>query len=300
MIVFPLALFFTLGYLFKRYFSYHENTGQILTRIILNVTLPATIILSTSNTKNISQSLYLPFIAIIIQLAMFIVFYTLAGKLKLPETTESVFVTVPLISNTLLFLAPFFYLAYGDQGLTRVILYDIGNAIMIYFIAQGIFIFNQHSRFNYAGSVKAVLTSAPLWAFFIGLLLTALDVAIPEFLLKPLGVLKEVNVFFPMFVLGFYFRPTFDRIKFVLFTVFFRMFLGLPLGLAISFLFSNPLDKLTVIMASCAPIGMMSLIFSAEYKKDTFFASSIVSYSMILGLILCSFLDYFFRGLGWL
>lgn len=67
MVVFSLGLFFLLGYLFKTYFSYSEDqVGQILARIILNVTLPATVFYSASNTENVSQSFLLPVAAIII------------------------------------------------------------------------------------------------------------------------------------------------------------------------------------------------------------------------------------------
>ncbi len=299
MIVFPLVLFFILGYLFKVHFAYTENAGKILTRLIINITLPATILISTSNTKDIAHVLYIPLVAVVIQLLMFVIFYLLARKLKLAPETESVFVTIPLITNTLLFMAPFFYLAYGDQGLTRVVLYDIGNAFTIYFFAQAIFIFYGKGHFNLFSSIKPILASVPLWAFFLGLIISLLDLSIPEMFLKPLSILKEVNVFLPMFILGFYFQPTLKQIKLVLFSVTFRMLLGLAIGVVVSFLLTNSMDRITVIMAASAPIGLMSLIFSAEYEKDTQFASSIVSYSMILGLIMCTILDHIFRIIGW-
>lgn len=298
MVVFSLALFFLLGYFFKTWFSYSEDqAGQILSRIILNVTIPATIFYSASNTQNISEAFLLPVAAILIQLFMFGIFYLLARKFQLERDTECVFITTPLITNVLLFMGPFFYLAYGDEGLTRLIFFDMGNAMTIYFIAQPIFRFSGLRNLNFLSSLKMIFSSAPIWAFILGLLFGGLGLSIPDVLQEPLHILKEANIFLPMFLLGFYFHPSLEKIRLVLFTVFFRMLLGLLIGVGISFLFPNPMDKITIIMCTSAPIGMMSLIFSSEHRKDIPFSSSIVSYSMLIGLVLTFVLDFVFKAI---
>jgi predicted permease len=298
MLILPLALFFVLGYLFKTHFSYSEDAGQILSRLILNITLPPTIFLAAGNTENFTQAYFLPLAALSIQILIFGIFLLISSQLKLEKNTECVFITAPLINNTLFFLAPFLYLAYGDPGLTRLILYDIGNAITIYFIAQTLFSFYGEKRFNFIASLKIILFSPPLWAFALGLLFGRTGLIIPEFILKPLLIIKETNAFLPMFVLGFYFLPTLQKIKLVLFTISSRLLLGLLIGLGISYFFVNPLDKIIIIMAATAPVGLLSLIFASEHGRDTKFASDIVSYSMILGLFVCTAIDYIFRYLG--
>lgn len=299
MVVFSLVMFFLLGYFFKTYFSYSEDqAGQILSRIILNVTLPATIFYSASTAQDISKSFFLPVAAILIQLFMFGIFYLLARKFQLERDTECVFITTPLITNILLFMGPFFYLSYGDQGLTRLILFDMGNAMTIYFIAQPILRFSGQKNLNILSNMKMILSSVPIWAFVLGLFFGGLGLAIPDFLQEPLHILKEANIFLPMFLLGFYFHPSLEKVRLVLFTVFFRMLLGLLIGVGISFLFPNPMDKVTLIMCTSAPIGLMSLIFTSEYRKDISFSSSIVSYSMLIGLVLTFVLDLFFKGIG--
>lgn len=301
MVIFSIALFFFLGYLFKTYYSYSEDqVGQMLSRIILNVTLPATIFISASNTGGFSQAIFLPVAAFCLQVFMLGIFYFLARRFRLEQDTECVFLTTPLMTNTLLFMAPFFYLTYGDQGLARIILYDMGNAVTIYFIAQAIFILYGQGKFNFLYGLKKIITSIPLWAFFLGLLFGGLHLTIPQIILDPLLIMKEVNIFLPMFLLGFYFRPSLEKIRLVMFTVFFRMLLGLLAGIGISFFFPNPIDKVTLIMGASAPIGLMSLIFSSEYKKDTRFSSGIVSYSMIGGLVLTFVLDLVFKSIGWI
>lgn len=298
-LVFPLIIFSLSGYFFKVIFSYSEDMGQILNKIILNITLPATIFLSfATSPQKIAQAGFLPVAGFSIQLSIFIVFFLLGKNLELDKKTECVFITNPLISNTLLFLAPFFYLAYGDVGITRLSLYDIGNAITIYFLAQTIFKSYEKKKFDFFSALKALLSSVPIWAFFLGMIVGELNLTVPEYILKSIAILREVNVFLPMFVLGFYFKPITSNLKLVLGTIFSKMFLGLLIGIGVSFMFHSPMDKITVIMGASAPVGVMSLIFASLYEKDTEFASSLVSYSMILGLIMISILNYFFGLFG--
>lgn len=297
-LVLPLILFFLIGYFFKKFFSYPEDTGEILAKIILYITLPITIFLSVSTTDSISQSLQLPFACLIIQLLMFAVFYLIAKKIRLDKDTECIFITAPLITNTLLFMAPFFYLAYGAEGITKLILYDIGNAVTMYFLAQNFIKFPGGKGFNFTACFKTLFSSVPIWAFIFGLLMSGFALSIPESLLKPMQIVREVNVFLPIFLLGFYFVPELDRIKLVLGTVSLRMILGLILGIGFSFMFINPMDKITVILAAAAPIGVLSMIFASQFQRNIRFASSIISYSTILALLVVAVLNFIFGIIG--
>lgn len=229
---------------------------------------------------------------------MFGIFFLLARRFQLEKDTECVFITTPLITNVLLFMGPFFYLAYGDSGITRLILYDLGNAITIFFIAQPMFRFSKQSNFDFLSGLKMILSSVPIWAFILGFLFGGLGLSIPDILQQPLRILKEVNVFLPMFLLGIYFHPSLEKIRLVLFTVLFRVPLGILIGVGVYFIFPDPMDKVTVIMCTSAPIGLMSLIFASEYRKDISFSSSIVSYSMLIGLVLTFVLDLVFKAIG--
>lgn len=298
--VFPLILFFFIGYIFRLKFKYPEEFGQVITRIILNITLPVTLFLSfISNVRNIGEGIYLPLVALAIQLILFGLAYIVTKKTEMDIKTECVFITSPLITNTMLFLSSYFYLVYGDYGLTRLGLYDIGNSITIYFIAQTLFASYENKKFNIKQGVKTLLTSAPIWAIVGGLIIGWLGIVIPEMLLKPLKIIREVNTFLPMFALGFYFKPILDGMKLVMGTIFLKMVLGLILGVGFAMLFGGTMDKITIIMSASAPVGIISLVFASIYDKDTKFASNLVSYSIAFGIVLLMILNYSFTLFGW-
>lgn len=299
MVIFALALFFLLGYCFKTYYSYSEDQiGQVLSRIVLNITLPATVFFSASNSKGVSQSFLLTIAAISIQLFMYGIFRFIARKKQLEKDTECVFVTTPLASNVMLFMSPFFYLSYGDVGLNHLILYDLGNSVTIFLASQPIYKFANQKNNNFLASLKLVFKSVPIWAFFIGIIFAQLGLSIPALLQEPLQIIKEVNTFLPMFLLGIYFRPSLDKIGLVSFTVLFRATLGILIGIGVSFFFTDPMDKVTIMMCAAAPIGVINLIFASEYKKDISYCSSIVSYSLLLGLLITYVYDMVFRAIG--
>lgn len=298
-LVFPFVVFFAIGYLFKIKFAYSEEMGQIITKIVLYITLPVTIFLSfVSNTKNLGNAIFLPIVTVVIHLTLFGITYLVVRSLKLDKKTECVLITSPLTSNIMIFLSPYFYLAYGDAGLTRLSLYDVGNSITVYFIAQTLFMSYENKKLSFITGIRKLLMSAPIWALLAGLIVGGIGFIIPEFILKPLKIIREVNTFLPMFILGFYFKPAIDNVKLIFGTIFIKMFLGLCFGIMLSFLFTEPLDKITIILASSAPVGVMSLVFASVYGKDTKFAANLVSYSIAVGIVIITILDYSFKIFG--
>jgi predicted permease len=292
----PILVFFCLGYAFKTLLNCPENTGQFLSKLILKVTIPATIFLSVNNTEHIRDSLLIPAAAFGLQVAMFGIFLYIAKKLALSRADECIVSAMPLIANTLVFMAPFFYLAYGDEGLTRVVLYYLGNAITIYFLAPIVYNAYGSQKLDLLSGLKTIYTSFPVWAFVLGLIWNALDLGIAEPVAKTLNILKESNVFLTMFFLGFRFMPRLNQGKLVFTAIALKNIFGFLAGVSVCLLFSNPLDKITIIMGAMAPVGVMGLIYAEVYLKDTHLASSLVSYSMVVGVIIYTILLSFFQA----
>ncbi len=298
-LVLPLAAFFFLGYYFRVRLSLPVESGQILTQIIFYLTLPATVFLSFhGNVENLGNAVLMPFLAVIINLTLFFINRPFAARLKIHENARVVFSTAPLITNVMLFLSPYVYLAYGGEGLVRLSLYDAGNAFTVYMLAQPLMAMDAGGRFSYKDGLRAISRSIPMWAIVVGVMVGVMHTSIPNLLLKPLEILRDANAFLPMFTLGFFFSPDTDDLRHILLLAFNKMGLGLALGISLSFLFSDSLDRMILILAASAPLGALSLVLASLYNKDTRFASSAVSYTILIGTILLLLLDYSFRFLG--
>ena len=291
----PILVFFSLGYIFRTFLKYPGNIGDFLTKLLLKVTIPATVFLAVVNTKDLADSWLIPVAAFILQMLLFVVFLFIAKQKSLPKSEECVIAAVPLIANTLIFMAPFFYLAYGDAGVTRVILYYIGNAITIYFVAPVVYNSYGSNTLDLSSGLKAIYTSFPVWAFVLGLVFNLLGICIPDPIEETCRVLKEASAFLAMFFLGFRFIPHLEDKKLILSTVAMKNVLGFLVGALFSFLFANTLDKITIIMGAMAPIGVMGLVYADYYLKDSRLAPGLVSGSMVVGIIVFTLLISFFQ-----
>lgn len=292
----PILIFFILGYVFKAVMKFPDVVGQFLSKLILKVTIPATVFLSVSSAANVSDHIMVPFLACSLQLVLFVIFRFVAKRLHLEAAEECVMSAVPLIANTLIFMAPFFYFAYGDVGMIQVVLYYMGNAVTIYFVAPFVYNMYNNKGVNIKSGLKAIFTSFPVWAFFIGLLWNVTNWGVPAPIESALTTLKTTSVFITMFFLGFRFTPHITNKKLVFGTIAMKNVLGLAIGICASLLLPNTLDKLTIIMGAVAPIGVMGLVYADVYLKDTKFASSLVSYAMVVGVVVYTLMISFFQA----
>lgn len=286
-ILIPILFFICSGYFIKKFYGMSDDKATVLSKIIFNITLPATIFASFLTTaQTIGQSFLLPIAALVIQLGMFVFFWLIANKFQIRDYQRCVFITAPLIGNIMLFLAPFILLAYGEQALSKLMLYHVGNTLTIYFLAHAIFRQCNDARFALIAGVKETLRSAPVWALILGLLGAGVGVTIAEPIQQILTILKNVNIFLPMFLLGYYFKPLMENAKLVLNTVFLKLSMGLLFGFTVSLVFTDPVDRMIVILCAAAPVGVNSLVYASMYGKDAGYAANLISYSMLAGIIL--------------
>lgn len=299
-LVLPLAAFFILGYVFRLGLRIPLSSGQVLTQMIFYLTLPAVVFLSfLGGVDQLGSALLMPLLAIGINLTLYLINRPVTARLLLHENARPVFGTAPLITNIMLFLSPYVYLAYGAEGLVRLSLYDAGNALTCYMLAQPLMAAGSGKQATVRDGLKAISRSFPMWALLLGLGAGALQLQLPVMVLKPLEILRDANAFLPMFALGFYFSPAAEDARHIALLIVMKMGLGLMLGCTLSLLFSNPLDKMILILASGAPLGALSLILASLYGRDTRFAAGAVSYSIVVGTLMLPLLDWAFRLAGY-
>lgn len=73
------------------------------------------------------------------------------------------------------------------------------------------------------------------------------------------------------------------------------MFLGLALGFIFVTIFNlEGINKIIILIASASPVGYNTLTFASLEKLDKEFASSVISYSILTGIILTPLLLFLF------
>lgn len=119
-----------IAYLCKRIGILTENDGKSLSKIILNITLPALILITISNIRMDSALIIIPFFPLLYSSAIltagFIIFRNADRKRK------GILLMCSLGFNIGLFAYPIIYGIFGTDGLKYIAMFDIGNAFVIF------------------------------------------------------------------------------------------------------------------------------------------------------------------------
>ena len=280
----PVILVFFIGFFLKRVKILHYDNGDLLLKIVFNLTLPALVFISVAEVELSINFIYLPIIAALMILINFSFAFLYSKKLHLTNTTRGTFIIGSMIMNTG-FVLPFVLARYGNEALAIYTIFDFGNMLMIftfgYFIAM---------RFGETGNekidLKKFLKLPPIWALFFGLVFNLMGWEISTMTQNIFEMIGTPTVFLTMLALGCYFHPHIKNLPNIVMVLGIRILGGLIFGILLSNLlgFEDMLRKVVIICTS-APVGYNTLVLSSLENLDKEFAASLVSISLILGII---------------
>ncbi len=276
----------------KKIKLFTSSTADTLLKIVFYVTLPALTFLSGSTAELSLQFFYLPIIAIAIVLIIFSVSYPISKKFNLPKATQGTFLVGTLIMNTG-FTLPFVLAAYGNQGLAIYTIFDFGNTLMIFTFAYYFAIkFGKNEKSKIP--IKKFLLLPPIWGLILGIIFNLLKFELQPTVLNFLEIVGKPTIFLVILSLGIYFSPKVTNLEKMLTVFSLRIGLGLCLGFIAVNIFNIEGIMRTLIVIFCgAPVGYNTLIFASLEELDKEFAASLVSISLLLGIVYVPLLIYF-------
>ncbi|MBT5419572.1 MAG: AEC family transporter, partial [Candidatus Cloacimonetes bacterium] len=269
-----------------------SSTADTLLKIVFYVTLPALTFLSGSTAILTLKFFYLPIIAIAVVLIIFSVSFPLSKKFNLPKATQGTFIVGTLIMNTG-FTLPFVLAAYGNQGLAIYTIFDFGNTLMIFTFAY-YFAIKYGNKENSKIQIKKFLLLPPIWGLILGITYNLLKFELHPTAINFLEIVGKPTIFLVILSLGIYFSPKVTNLGKMLTVFSLRIGLGMALGLLAVYLFNIEGIMRTLVVLFCgAPVGYNTLIFASLEELDKEFAASLVSISLLLGIIYVPILIYF-------
>jgi hypothetical protein len=176
---------------------------------------------------------------------------------------------------------------YGNEGLARMVLIDVGNAFFVFSVVYILATFYGDNNVSKSFIAKKLLISPPLWALVLALIINIFNLTIPTVLMNTVQTISYMIVPLIMIALGIYFSPKIFGLTHEFLAVFIRMGLGLLLGLAIVNFFNIAgMTAAVILIALASPIGYNTLTFSSLEKLDDEFAASMISVSIVCGILL--------------
>lgn len=276
-----------LGYALKRVHIVPREAADHLIKLVFHIFLPATLIHSLIKLPLTPSLLVLPVSGFLVALLCYLSGFLIKDYLNMNRKTRGSFLIACGAMNQGLFTYPFFIMYLGDEGLSYVAFYDVGQAILALTLGYYIAIKFGNASVDYRRLMKKMLAFPVLWAFSFALLINSLSLTS---IIQPIHPLIEMlhNCTVPliMFSLGIFMEPRIREAKAMTAVIFTRFLLAFLFAYLLVSVFNlQGLERITVLIASVAPPAMITLVYSVEEKLDTEFTAALISISIVIGLI---------------
>ena len=182
---------------------------------------------------------------------------------------------LPIIfANTINIPLPIIYLAFGDEGVAKAMLYYIPNGLLVY--SLGVYMASGHS--NLRQGIGAVLRTPLIYAAVIALVLNVLGVPVPGVVINATKFVGQAAVPLMLLILGMTIgHIRFSQMPLTLAASVIRMGGGFAVGLlAVWLLGMTGVPRAVVLFEAAMPSAVVVSILTTKYKNEAELVSSIV------------------------
>ncbi|MBQ1396763.1 MAG: AEC family transporter [Eubacterium sp.] len=277
-----------LGYVLKRVGLLQSSDFKIISRIVINVTLPASIIVNFTG-QTVEAALFL---MTAIGLGYGILLIAIGYVMEKRRGKEAQgFAMINLSGcNVGNFSLPFVQSFLGPVGVMVTSLFDAGNVVICfggsYAAAHSL---QDGGRISFRPILRKMAHSAPFLTYIIMTVLTIAHITLPAPVLQYAGIIAGANAFLAMFMIGVGFRLDRDpvHIKAAVRILAARYLVAILGALAVYFLLPLPLEyRQPLVILLLSPIGSAATAYTAELKGDYGLSSAINSMSILISIVL--------------
>jgi malate permease and related proteins len=260
------------GYLLKRLNILHEKDGEVISKIIFKITLPALVLVTFDSVKIETSLIVLPMIVLV-----YGIITACLGLFVFKNEERELKGSLLMLSsgfNVGLFAFPLVYAIWGIDGLTYFSMFDVGASFVVFGIC---FIFASYFseeglKLNPLEILKKLGKSIPLMTYLIASILNLIHIQLPDIIISVASKISGANMPLSLLLLGLFLNFKFDKqfMKPMLKFLAFRYGLGLMIGLVLYFIL--PFDimfRYTILIGLLLPVAASALTFAVEFKYST-------------------------------
>ena len=267
--------------------------AERLAFVVFSISLPATILVSLDRVVFAPTAWKLPLAACLVTLSMLFCSWPVARLLHLPRATRGGFLLGTGCINSVYFAYPVVLATLGDKGLAQAILFDLGQTTLTLTVIYGLAVWHGAKGTTARSAMRRFVSSPPLWALCLSLLLTLLGLHLPGWLHDALTPIHLTTTPLASLVLGL--SISFSAVRrtwaLALLGVGMRMVGGLLLGFAVAYgLDLAGMERAIVVLVSAMPSAVTAVIFATDTGLDENLVTSIVALSICVGVALLPWL----------
>jgi predicted permease len=265
-----------------------KESFAVLSKIVINITLPAAIISGNAG-KPIDPAMLLVVLVALLAGVGYMLIAALVSRKKSREEQAFRVVNLPgyNIGN---FAMPFTQNFLGPLGIVTTSLFDIGNAVVCLGGAYGAASAIKDGKgFDLKRIVMAPFKSIPFLTYLIMAVLNLLALTPPGPIVELAGIVGSANPFLGMLMVGVGFRLSADREKLRTAAELLALRYGFATILAVITYFALPFDlevRQAMVLLYFSPIGSAIPAFTGRLGGDVGLSSAINSISVVCSIAL--------------
>ena len=284
------VLLIVLGYALKRAGFFGREDYRLMSRIMINITLPCTIVRAFSGFSRDPQMFLIVGISFVCSMLPPILMYLATPGV---DTRLRAYRMINIGGyNIGCFSLPLIEAFFGGTGVVAACMFDVGNAVMMtggaYALTSTLLKTGGETRESARDILMKFLRSAPFDTYLIVFLLMALNVQLPEAVYTLAQPAANANAFIAMLMIGMMFEPAGDRTKLTEAAHELAVRYAIAAVFALACYFLTPFSLIirqTLVVLCFAPLSSLAPIYTDRCCSDTALASFTNSVSIAVSLV---------------
>lgn len=281
------------GYALKCFGFFREGDHRFISKIILNITLPASIICGMCGFESDNRLFWLILLGLGCSVIPLLIGYAITARLKDDKPLRALTMINVAGYNIGCFALPFVQTFFGTEATVFICLFDIGNSMMMtagsYAITSTMLHTGDGERLSVGGFVKKFVSSTSFDVYMIVMALCLLKIQIPAVVGDFLRPCANANAFLAMLMLGTMLRieraP--EKLKAVGKILSLRYAMDVLMAALMYFCTPFPLAVRQVLaVLAFAPIGALAPVFTERCNGDGSLSSFACSISIFISVII--------------
>ena len=275
-----------LGFVLRRTGFFDEHAFPVLTKLVMNVTLPAALIANAAGRRIDFSLLSIILLGFFCSVIYMVLAYLLNRKRGRNQQAFEILNTPGYNIGT--FSLPFTQSFLGPMGVLTTSLFDLGNAFICLGTAYGVAAsVKEGRRFDLGRILNKLIHSIPFLAHILTVAMNLARLDFPAPVISFAQTIGGANPFLAMFMIGVGFDPHMDftKIKTIGRVLTVRYSVAAALACCFYFLMPFPLEvRQALVILAVSPIGSVMPGFTAELKEDVGLSCTLVSLSILISI----------------
>lgn len=285
-----LFLVICMGYLLYKINIFNVEVNQKLTKLLLNVSLPAMIVSSVfeqTERPPVNEVLAVFAVAVAMYILLPVVSILLVKVMRIPKQQQGLYMFMNTFSNVGFMGFPIISALYGEKGVFYAAIINIIFNLSVF--TYGVIMIHYASGEKAELNIKKLLSPGILCSLF-AIVVYALDISLPTAVESAVGTLGGLTTPLAMLLIGstlatMEIKSVFNDKRVYLFSVIKQLVLPVILFFAAKIFIRNEyILGITYIML-LMPIANTALLFATEYGRDEKLAAKTVFITTLMSLI---------------